>query len=234
MISDESLLLQEFHKRNEKLSVYKKIYSPDVLLGTLKKERKKALKEIEECNQLLDAKNYVERKKQIEEELNLLKDIKRPKNKEKYKMKIQKIFMKCFEEKIQKIQTVEQKKEALSLFRILRYYHFIVYDEHTMIGEVAELQEELSKLDAKMLLKLYEIKGISTITKDLETNIGILKPIFETRIMNLENIMVLAANQEDKISVKIYDGSAIELEFTIKNLNQVEVKGKKKIKLFGK
>lgn len=234
IINDSGLLLKEFNKRNEKLSIYKKIYSPEVLLGTLKKERKKALKEIEECNQLLDAKNYVERKNQLEEELNLLKDIKRPKNKEKYKRKIQDIFMRCFEEKIQNIETIEQKKEAISLLRVLRYYHFMIYDEHRMIKEVEEFQEKLDELDAKILLKLYEIKGIVPITKNLETDIGIIKPIFETRIMSLENIAIWVANQNDKIVVKVYDGNTIELEFTIKNLNQVEIKGKKKIKLFGK
>ena len=47
ILSDNSLLLQEFDERNAKLSEYKKIFSIDNLVGTLKKERRKALSDID-------------------------------------------------------------------------------------------------------------------------------------------------------------------------------------------
>ena len=85
-----------------------------------------------------------------------------------------------------------------------------------------------------MLQNLFEIKAINPITKDIETNIGIIKPILNSRIMDLANVSIQVMQAADKIGVKIYDGNILEIEFTIPNLNKVEIKGKKKIKLFTK
>ncbi len=234
IIASNDLLIKEFEKRNKKLSEYRKIFSPDTLLGTLKKERKKALNEIEEANSLLDAKKYVERKEELEDDLELLEDIGKKKAKEKHKINIQKIFIKCMEEKVDKIINIDQKKEAITLFRIIRYYNFIPFDENRFISEVKEINDDLSKLQSKILLKLYDLKAINPITKDLQTDIGIINTVFETRIMDLKNINIRVENQNNKIAVKIYDSDILEMEFTLDNLNNVEFKAKKKIKLFEK
>lgn len=141
IMNNEELLIREFEKRNKKLSEYKKIYSVENLAGTLRKERKKALSEIEECNKLLDPKFYVERKEELEKNVNLLKDIKMPKNIEKYKINIQKNFIKCLENRIEKININSSKKEAISLMRIIRYYKFIPYSDKEFIKDVEELKE---------------------------------------------------------------------------------------------
>lgn len=234
ILNNDEMLIKEFEKRNKKLSEYKKIFSVENLEGTLKKERKKALNEIEECNKLLDAKIYVGRVKELERNLDLLKDLKIPKNKQKYKIDIQKIFIKCLEQRIDSINTPEQKREAINLFKIIRYYNFIVYDEERFVKDVEELKEEIQEIQGKILLKLYDLKAINHITKDLETDIGIINPIFDTRIMNLENVYIYSQNQNNVIEVSIYDGNTLELEFTIDNLNNIEIKTKKKIKLFAK
>lgn len=234
IINNEKLLKKEFEERNKNLEEYKKIYSVENLLGTLKRERNKALNEIEECNKLLDAKGYVKRKEELEKNLQLLKEIKTPKNKEKYKIKIQKLFIKCLEQNIEKIEEQEHRKQAIELLRIIRYYNFVLFDENIYIKDIGELREDLDNLEGKILLKLFEIKALNPITKDLETDVGITKPILSTRIIELENINLQVKKQENKIEVKVYDGKALELEFRIENLNRVELKGKKKIKLFAK
>ncbi len=234
IINNEDLLKKEFEERNKNLAEYKKIYSVENLLGTLKRERNKALNEIEECNKLLDAKSYVKRKEELEENLKLLKEIKTPKNKEKYKIKIQKLFIKCLEQNIEKIEAPEQKKRAIALLRMVRYYNFVLFDENIYIKDIGELREDLDSLEGKILLKLFEIKALNPITKDLETDVGITKPILSTRIVELENVNLQVKKQENKIEIKVYDGNILELEFRIENLNGVELKGKKKVKLFAK
>ena len=234
IIPNEELLVKEFEERNAKLSEYKKIFSVENLLGTLKKERKKALNEIEECNKLLDAKNYVAKISELEKNLDLLKDAKTVRNKGKYKIELQKIFIKCIEENIYKINSPEQKKEAIMLLHILRYYKFIPFDETRLIKDVEELQEDIDRIEGKLLFNLYEIRALTPITKDIQTNIGIIKPILDTRIMDLGKINIYISKQNDRISVKIYDVNILELEFTIPNLNKVDLKSKKKVKLFTK
>lgn len=234
MLNDEELLVKEFEKRNKKLSEYKKIFSVSILVGTLKKERKRALKEIEEANNLLDAKNYIKRKQELEKNVDLLKDVKTSRNKEKYKIEIQKIFINCLKEKIDKIETVEKKRELIQIFWVLRYYNFIVYNEEKFIKDVEQLAEAICELEEKTISKLYELKAINHITKDLETDIQIIKPILTSRIMNLETISIQLFKQNKNIKVNVYDGDILETEYDIEDTKDLKIKAKKKIKLFAK
>lgn len=234
ILNNKILLAEEFEERNKHLSEYKKIFSIENLAGTLKKERKKALNEIGKANEILDAKIYVKKTQELEENLKILKEIKTTRNLEKHKIKIQKIFMRCLEKKINELEILEQKKQGIALLRILRYYNFIVFDENRLIKDVDELKEDLDRINGKILAKLLETKIMNPITKDLETDIGIMKPIFDTRILNLSNITVSIKKlpEQNRLEIDIYDGSTLELEFTIENLNKVEIKNKKKVKIF--
>ena len=236
MINNENLLKKEFEERNKHLSEYKKIFSVENLLGTIKKERKKALSEIEKANEILDAKNYVKMTHELEKNIKMLKDIKTTRNIEKYKINIQKIFMKCLEKRINELEILEQKGQGIALLCILRYYNFVAFDNDRLIKDVEPLKDELDNLNGKILAKLFETKIANPITKDIETDIGIVKPIFETRIMNLSNINIIVKElkQEGRLEISIYDGNTLELEFTLQNLNKVEIKNKKKVKLFSK
>lgn len=234
IINDKVLLAMEYEKRNESLPQYKKIYSPSSLLSTIKKERNKALSAIEECNSLLDAKNYINRKQEIESNLELLQEIKNVSNKEKYKVELQKIFLKCLEEKINRIQKVEQKRELVQALSILRYYNFIVYDEKRFVKDIEALEEQIENMAEKIITKLYEFKAINQITKDLETDIKIISPIISTRIMNLQNVEIQLIKKEKTIEVNIYDCDTLELRFDIENSKDIKFKHNKKVKLFFK
>ena len=234
ILSDNSLLLQEFDERNAKLSEYKKIFSIDNLVGTLKKERRKALSDIDECNKLLDAKTYVETKNKLENSLELLRNIKIPKYKERYKIELQKLFIKCLEDEIYKINAMEDKRPAISLLYIVRYYKFIAFDDERFIKDVDELKEDVERIEGKLLFNLYEIGVLSQITKDIETDVGIIKPFLDTRIMNFANVVIRVRDEGNGIDVEVYDGDILEIEYTIPNLNRVKVKCKKNIKLFAK
>jgi len=231
IINDKILLSEEFEKRNEKLSQYKKIFNINNLIISMQKERKKALNEIEECNNLLDAKKYIKRKTELEDNVKLLQDVKNTKNKEKYKIEIQKIFIKCLEEKINRIDKIEQKKDLVQLLFIIRYYNFIVYDKDRFIKDIEILSEQIDEVLDKTIKKLYEFKAINPITKDLETDIKIIKPLINTRIMNLENVNIQAINDGKNLEINVFDGETQERSFEVENTK--EVKGKRKrIRLF--
>lgn len=232
MINDEELLKKEFEKRNAKLSEYKKIFSLSNLLGTIKKERKKALKDIDECNNLLDARKYVQRKEELEKNVDLLKDVKTSRNKERYKIEIQKIFIKCLEQRLEKIVKIEQKRDLMQLFWIVRYYNFIVYSEDKFIKDVEPLEEPIEKLEENIIRKLYDFKLLNELTKSLDLDIKIIKPILSSRIMNLENISIKLIKNEQDIEVDIYDGDVQELGFNIESEGIAPLKNKKKLKLF--
>lgn len=232
IINSNELLVNEFDKRNEKLSQYHKIFNIDNLRGTLKKERKKALNEIAECNYLLDAKNYIKRKKELEKNIDLLSEAKNCRNKEKYKINIQKLFLRCIDQKIFRIQTIEQKKELVQLLSILRYYNFIIYDEERVIKDIEALEEQVEDLAEKTIRKLYYFKVLNPITKDVDTDIEIIKPILNTRIMNFENVYIQVVPKGNRIEVSIYDGDILEIGFDIDNFKDINIRQKRKTKLF--
>ena len=231
MLNDEILLAKEFEKRNEKLPQYKKIFSVQNLKGTVQKERKKAIAEIEECNKLLDAKTYVKIKAELENNLELLNEIQNTRNKEKYKIDIQKTFLNCLNEKIDRINKEEEKRELIDAFKILRYYNFIVYNEEKFVKDVEVLNEQIEDIEEKIIKKLYQFKSINAITRDLETDIGIIKPVLVSRIMNLDNVYIQVVNREHKLEINIYDGEVQEFGFEIENIKEIKSKGKK-IRLF--
>lgn len=233
ILNNHELLVEEFEKRNKELAEYKKIFNLESLSVTLKKERKKLLNEIDECNKLLDVKIYLERKDELERTVDLLKEISNSRNKDRYKIELQKVFLKCLEERINKIEKEEQKKEIIQLFSILRYYNFIVYDENNFVKDVEALSDQIENLEEIIIKKLYDFKLINAITKDLDTDIRIIKPIFTSRIMNIENIYIQAINRDKRIEINIYDGDIQELGFEIENKNELKVRGKK-IRLFNK
>ena len=100
------------------------------------------------------------------------------------------------------------------------------------VKDVEEISEERRILEEKVIEKLYELKILNPITKDLETDIEIIKPILASRIMNLENVSIQVISEWDVLEVNIYDGKIPEYTFNVKNINNIQAKGKKKIKLF--
>ena len=80
------------------------------------------IEEIERLNELLNPQNFVKYKNELNKKMKVLEIIQiedLQKGIDKLKLNIQKIFLKCFENKIQKAQS---KKEVLKLIYEFRYY----------------------------------------------------------------------------------------------------------------
>ena len=120
----------------------------------------------------------------------------------------------------------------MQAFWLIRYYNFIVYSENKFIKDVEELNKQISDLEEKIIRRLYEFKTLNPLTKDLNKDIEIIKPILNSRIMNLENISIKLIKNEQDIEVDVYDGEVQELGYNVEREDVVPIKNKKKIKLF--
>ena len=229
ILNDDELLFNEFEKRNEKLSKYKKIYSLGHLSEKLKRERKKALNDLEECQNILDAKKYVSIKQEIKEKLDLLEEINNIQNKNEYMLEIQKNFINCFKYNIKKAET---KKEIMELLYILRYYKFIPYNNEKFIKDVNELNEDISLLEKLIIEKLVLFKLLNKTIKNAELNAKIIKLILNARIMKFEDAYVEFEKGEENILINIYDGDTFEKNFKIEKQEKIQIKYNKKIKIF--
>ena len=52
--------------------------------------------------------------------------------------------------------------------------------------------------------------------------------------MNLSNVNIQVEKNDKNLEVEIYDGDILELTFELENSKQIEVKNRKKIKVFAK
>ena len=128
IINNKSMLEEEYQKRNEVLPLEKKIFSIRILIQILEKERETYLLKIEELNNILKPKNFVNYTKELEEKykyLSILNEEDKSQTIEKLKIEFQKVFLQAIRLKIKKqIQKLNWKRLYMIL-DIMKCYHIM-------------------------------------------------------------------------------------------------------------
>ena len=233
ILNNRLLLEEEYKKRNEKLKLKDKMFSTRMLIQELQEERNNLLNEFEQYNSLLNPNNYVIRKKEIEEKLKVL-FIVSDENIEKLIsediMELQKNFLDMFYIKVSNSKT---KSEIIELIYEFRYYCMLPYKGH--IYNSKNLKTRINKVSELLIQKAVENKIWIKICNDVSLYGKILREIFNTRIIALENIFVEMCIKDEKIYLNIMDEKNLEKEIEIKSkLNNDEflIKLNKSVKLF--
>lgn len=229
IINNETLLKKEYIKRNESLELENKIFSIRVLAKIMETERKKYIEELEELNSLLTPLNFIKYKKKVENQYNYLKVLDTDnieKELEKYKLRIQELFLKLIEIDIKKAET---KQEVQKQMYNLRYYLFLPYDSQNTIKDVQKLQNQINNVITLLIDKAIELKAMQRISKDKETNYEILKKLFNVRIIKLDDAYLKITKEKDKYFIKIFDENVFEEKIEISKPKELEVKLNKNI-----
>ena len=227
ILNNHELLRKEYYSRNEKLPNKEKIFSVSYLVGILSDERTNLLEKIEECNKIILPKEFVEQKSRLEEENNFLNSIKD--NLEKNDIvELAKEFLHKVEESINKINE-ENKLSLIKWIYKIRYYRYIPINNDESIKDLQELDLDFQILFKKIIKKAQELKIWDNFSENQEVTYQILKEIFDTKIIYLQNINIQCDYNEGELIVDYYDDTVIEssIRFQIDN-----VKIKKKFKLF--
>lgn len=233
-LSDEKLLKEEYEKRNSKLPNKEKIFSVSHLRIMLEKERKEKLEQIKKYNKQMEPKEFVKTKHELEEKIKFFEDIsieeKNKVNEEKQIEILQKEFLKCFEEKIIKSET---KKEISDLLYQLRYYEQIPYKEN-QLNKMETINNQIQKIEEELIKKACNQKVLVTFSKNKNLNSKLLKLLFTTKIINLENTIYILKYRKGILKIEIYDTTIQEDEKEIEITEKVElqVKLNKKIKVW--
>ena len=235
IINNRQLLIKEYERRNERLSVYNKIFSISHLVEKMQKEKKKILDKIDLCNKNIEPKTYLENKNKLQKDFNLLKDIKFKEDINLLKdiNKLQKIFLK--EILITKIENIKDRNEIIDCMYEIRYYNLLPYNEEKSINDINEFSKYLKVVKQNIIKKLYDNKIINTISTNEKNDIEILENIFDLKMINLEDIYLEIRKKDNQYNIKFYDKKDtlekeinLNLEFNKKD----KIKLKKKIKLF--
>ena len=150
------------------------------------------------------------------------------------KLKLQKIFLKCFEEKIEKC---DSKSKIMDLIYEFRYYMFIPYDYEKSIYETRELQKEIIATGKKLLEKSHKLKVIERFSKQEDIDYTLLKYIFQTRSINIEEVEIKLIREKDKYFIQVFDGNGTGEKIEMKNPENVNkkelaIRFNKKVKAF--
>lgn len=235
ILTSKDLLKKEYTKRNEELSLDKKIFSIKILENQMKKEKAELLQKLEEKNELLNPKKFVEEKTKLEYKQKLLEIVNiKDKRKEKNKIleELQKLFLKCF---LVFINNAETKEEIIDLIYILRYYNHLPFNEKIDISANKLIKESLKDIKENLLKKSIDYKIIIAISQDIDENIQLLQHIFNTKIISLEDIHVSIIKEKDKYYIEFSEDSEnsyserIEIENIRKEMLNVKLNKKVKV-----
>lgn len=228
ILNNPKQLKLELNKENKKEKNKEEPLTEEELIDRLKKQRKKISKEIKEANKLLEPKNFINTKMELEKQNELLISIKEYNKKDEYLLELQKYFLKGLQAKIKKADT---KKELMELVYLLRYYNFIPYLNNVYIKDITELKGMINHTEEILIDKLREKKMLNKFSNNEKFDEKLIKKVFKMRLINLENIY-LEFQKGEKIRIMLYDVETIEKGFEIKNSNIKILKNNKKIKMF--
>ena len=200
-------------------------------------ERVKKLEKIEKLNELLNPQKYVRYKKELEEKekyLSLADEDNVDEKIENLKLKIQKLFIKCFDKKIEKC---DSKQEMLKLIYEFRYYLMLPYSYENAIYEEKKLQKEVESETKKVLEKAHKLKVIERFSKQEDVDYELLKCLFQNRNINIEDIEVKLIKEKENYYIQVFDGNGIgekkELPNKVNmNKKDLAIRFNKKVKAF--
>lgn len=234
ILNDEKLLKEEYERRNAFLENKYKIFSVSHLKIMLEKERENAVKKIKEYNKQMEPKEFIKIKGELENQKQFFEDIGISKeervDEEKQISNLQKYFLNCFKEKIEK---AESKKELTDLVYELRYYEQLPYKNEAIFNEIKN-KDLLGNIEEKLINKACTQKCLVMFSKEISLNKKILENQFKTKIINLENTVYILKYQKGILKVEIYDTNIEEslIEIPILKKVELEVRLNKKIKIW--
>lgn len=222
ILNDKEKLQIEYSKRNETLPLEKKIFSIRILADKMIQEREQYCSQMEELDTILKPQNFVAYQQELEEKYRYLK-IANLENLEeeiqKVKFAMQKVFLTCFSQKIQK---TENKQEIMTLLYEYRYYQMIPYNQDWQIKEVEGLTEDRKRVTKQIQQKTIDLKIIIGISDKEELNEWILQKCLMTRMIRLEDLYLTITKEKEKFYLQLYEEDRLE--------EKIEIQGKEKIK----
>ena len=229
ILNNKEELQKEYESRNDKLPNKDKIFSIRHLINKLEIERQEYVDKIKECNTLIEPKGYVVREEEVRKKVEFLNKLNLDKkNTRKDLLELCILFLSCLQIKIAKEQN---KQELISYFYIIRYYRFLIFEkEGTLLKDVEKLEVSFEKAISLLIEKAQKLNIIENITLDEDINYQIIHKLFDTKMIDLNNIVIETKVEEGKLFATYYDTNVIENTYEI--YSNKTVKLKKKVKLF--
>ncbi len=239
IINNKDQLEIEYVRRNEELPLDKKIFSMRVLSEIMVKEREKLFEKIDELNKQMNPHYFIEYKKDLEQKYEYLKMIDQDEKRidkeiETVLLKMQKIFLKCIQKETKEITT---KTQMLKLIYQYRYYLLLPFNMENKIMEIEKLKSDIEDTTKIIIKKAQDMKVMQKITKSDDIDYKILKNVFKSRIIKLENAELKLTKEKDIIYLQLFDEKLFEnkIEIELKDnfpIKELRFRLNKRVKIF--
>ena len=234
ILSDENFLKKDYEERNAKLENKDKIFSVSHLVLMYKKSRKEYVTALEKCNKMMQPREFVENKAELErrkkffDSLNIVEGERTRESKFIENLEVE--FLNCI---LYIAMKTENKFEIEDLLYDLRYFEHIPYTTGNL-GKIKKLNKQITELEEIIISKACNIKILTQFTDNKELNYQILRNVFDSKIANLSSTLYELQYQKNILKIKIYDTNVEDtiVEVEVKEKTELKVKLNKKIKVF--
>ena len=145
-------------------------------------------------------------------------------------IQLQKYFLLFLKKKIEKTENVD---EIVEMLYFLRYYQNIYISEGCLIKDESSLQQDLNFVWKLAITKACKLNAIKIISMDIKTNFEIMKYIFDTKIIRLEDIKFSLKFNKDDVLITVCDKEIFDKKTTmVINKEDIIIKNNRMLKLF--
>lgn len=222
ILSQNSKIQEEYEKRNQEAPIGEKIFNINKFKKQIENSKKQLLEKIEQANYLLNPSNYLEEKNKLLEQKQKLENMELSKEQvEELLIEFMKNFLKCFGILI---ENMTDEEEIINLIYKFRYFMLLPFNLEKNVKDVSEIKEEIEETEKKLVKKAKQKKLISDVPFE------VMKHVFKTRIITLENLYYKISSESEKYFVQIFDENISEEKFETETKEKLKIN--KKIKIF--
>lgn len=222
IIGQESRLKEEFQKRNEDAPIDKKIFNIKIFKNQLHTQKQQLLEQIEKNSYLLNPSNYLEEKNKLVAQKEYFQTSEKTQTEiEEMLIEFIESFLKCFNILI---KNTKDEEEILRMIYQFRYFMQLPFNLKKSIKDVEKFQKSITNIEKKLVEKAIKEKVITDVPFE------IMRHLFETRIIILEDLYYKITSKNEKYYVQIFDENISEEKFEVQLTEKTKIN--KKIKIF--
>lgn len=222
VLRQNSRLKEEYERRNEEAPIDKKMFNIKTFKKQLENRKQQLLEQIKQNNYLLNPSNYLEEKSKLLEQKQKLQFAQQSQEQvETWLIEFIENFLKCFEISVKK---AKDEEKIVKLIYQFRYFMLLPFNLEKSIKDIEILRDSIVETEKKLVQRAREKKVI------VDAPFEIVRHVFETRIIILEDLYYKITSKSGKNYVQIFDENISEEKFEI--LPTEKTKINKKIKIF--
>ena len=224
VLNNPNDLRKEYLEKNRTLPNEKKIFSISHYEEMLQKERNELMEEIEKSNKYQNPIEFVKIKSELEEKINYYENLEILDI-----QKLQEIFLCEFKKKIEKEELSEKVMDYLYEIRYLKY---LPLTSKTLMKDKMNFED----IESVVIQKGMETNLITPISNNKDTDYALLKSLFETKNIKLEDLSLRLEVKDGKLISEIYDGDMLDSTnyINLQKGSSVQIRKTKKVKIFTK